>query len=134
VYDLALDAAGAAYVAGYTTRGAGEAGSGWGGASRGSARGPEDAVLFKLSPRGEAAWLATLGGAGGGMAYSVDAHVDSGDCVVGGYTFGLGGAPATFGSGPGAPVTRSRGSRDGFVAKVRSRHGERAHSAVGDRL
>jgi hypothetical protein len=55
------------------------------------------------------------------MAYAVDANPESGDAVVGGFTFGLGGAPSTFGSGPGAPVLHSRGSRDGFVTKVRAR-------------
>ena len=121
VFDLSLDAAGYAYVAGYTTRVASDRGDGgWVGASRAAPRGPEDAVAFRLTPRGDVAWVATLGGAGGGMAYAVDANPESGDVLVGGYTFGLGGAPSTFGAGPGAPVLRSRGSRDGFVTKARA--------------
>ena len=120
VFDLSLDASGCTYVAGYHTRVASDRGDGgWGGVSRAPTRGPEDAVAFKLTPRGDVAWLATLGGAGGGMAYAVHANPESGDAVVGGFSFGLGGAPATFGSGPDAPVLRSRGSRDGFVTKAR---------------
>ena len=133
VFDLSLDAAGYTYAAGYTTRVASDRGDGgWVGASRAAPRGPEDAVAFRLTPRGDVAWLATLGGAGGGMAYAVDANPESGDAVVGGFTFGLGGAPATFGSGPAAPVLHSRGSRAGFVSKVRARAAPRVRSRGAD--
>jgi hypothetical protein len=125
IFDVSLDGRGAILASGYHSQ-LSLSDNGWGRAAAVAASGAsglrgaeEDAVVFKLSRTGRVAWMATLGGRGGGMAYSVHADVESGEALACGFTTGLGGASATFGAGPLAPVLFSRGSRDAFVVKAR---------------
>jgi hypothetical protein len=127
VFDVALDGEGAVLAAGYHSPASDAGAGGWGRSAPVPRSTEEDALAWKLSAQGSVAWVTTLGGVGGGMAFSTHVHAASGEVLVGGFTAGLGGAAATFGAGAGAPVLRSRGSRDAFVTKART-HAARMRS------
>ncbi|WP_405149152.1 alpha/beta hydrolase-fold protein [Sphaerisporangium sp. NBC_01403] len=92
VYGLTAASDGGAYLAGYTK-----------GALSGANSGDKDAILARVTPGGQVAWVRQLGGPGEDKAYGVAAD------ATGAYV--VGGGPA------GLPGTTALGGQDGWIAR-----------------
>ncbi len=108
-YGIAVDTAGAAYVAGYTESSDFPTPVGYDVTYNGGG----DAFVFKLSPTGNTLGYSTfLGGPAKDIAYAIGVD-GSGNAYVGGETLS-----ATFPTTPGAYDLTLEGTSDGFIAKL----------------